>query len=175
MDRGASCLQIPSLFVVIRLGGRRAARQDRVVRALFVARQLNMQVQDSNGEISASVEETNRVRAELGLKPLAEGGGASSKEDEARKRGAELAQAEAKEDAEEALREKLESAKRQRLLHQKLQGSSLGEMLEGEEMDSAMGWIEKSRKQEELRKQNRKEGKPRKMKARSREEAQVPF
>jgi U4/U6.U5 tri-snRNP-associated protein 1 len=30
-----------------------------------------MQVSDTGGEISASVEETNRVRAALGLKPLA--------------------------------------------------------------------------------------------------------
>ena len=38
----------------------------------------SMITQDAGGEISASVEETNRVRAELGLAPLAE---TSSKKD----------------------------------------------------------------------------------------------
>eukprot|EP00965_Chrysotila_dentata_P052415 1738772-Pleurochrysis_carterae.AAC.3 len=32
----------------------------------------SMQVSDKGGEISASVEETNRIRASLGLQPLAE-------------------------------------------------------------------------------------------------------
>ena len=114
----------------------------------------------------------NRVRAELGMQPLAEGG-APSKEAEARARGEEMARNEAKEQAQDALREKVEDTKRKRLLHQKLSGKSLGEMLEGEEMDSAMGWIEKSRRQEEVRKEKRKEAKARKPKAPSAAQVQV--
>ncbi|KAL1520214.1 hypothetical protein AB1Y20_023684 [Prymnesium parvum] len=125
--------------------------------------QPTMAVSESNGEVSASVDETNRVREQLGLKPLS-ASAASSKEAEARAHGEELAKAEAKERDEETLRAKFEDAKRKRLLHQKLHGSSLGEMLEGEEMDSAMAWIEKSRRQEETRKERRKEGKVRKAK-----------
>ncbi|KAL3895545.1 MAG: hypothetical protein SGPRY_013486 [Prymnesium sp.] len=107
----------------------------------------------------------------LGMKPLHEGE-APSKEDEARARGEELARAAGKEKQEEALREKIEDAKRKRLLHQKMNGSSLGEMLEGEEMDSAVAWIEKSRRQENARTEKRKEGKPRKHKVSS-EQLQV--
>ena len=43
---------------------------------------VKMEVSDSNGEVSASVEETNRVREKLGLPPLKEesGGGGTSRE-----------------------------------------------------------------------------------------------
>ena len=131
-----------------------------------------MMVKESNGEVSASIEETNRVRAELGMKPLA-ADSVPSKEAEARARGEELAKAAAKEASEDALREKMEDAKRKRLLHQKLSGKSLGEMLEGEEMDSAMGWIEKSRRQEESRKEAKKAAKARKPKGPSAAQVQV--
>ena len=118
-----------------------------------------MQVSDSNGEISASVEETNRVRASLGLAPLAEGGGGAvrSKEDEARQNGQQRAADMAKEEKEDALRDKLEGARRQRLLHQKLSGKSLGEQLAGEEMDSAAAWVGKHQTQEVTREERRKE------------------
>ena len=48
----------------------------------------------------------------------------------------------------QALREKLDTARRQRLLNQKLSGKSLGEQLGGEELDSAAAWVAKSRRQE---------------------------
>ena len=117
-----------------------------------------MEVSDSGGEISASVEETNRIRAQLGLKPLADGGSAGpSKEAEAQARGQERQDQMAKEEAEEAMREKLDAARRKRLLHQKLSGASLGEQLAGEEMDSAAAWVAKTRNQEEQRAEKRKE------------------
>lgn len=112
------------------------------------------------------------MRQQLGLKPLAEGN-VLSKEAEAIARGREMAIEAAKESEENALREKLEDAKRKRLLHQKIKGGSLGEMLEGEEMDSAMAWIEKSRRQEQARKEQRKVPKPRKPKTTSAEQLQV--
>ena len=109
---------------------------------------VSMQVSDTGGEISASVEETNRVRAALGLKPLKDtadnGGGADqqrNREEEARVRGQERAAEMSRADAEDAMREKLDAARRQRLLHQKLTGTSLGEQLAGEEMDSAAAWV----------------------------------
>ena len=72
-----------------------------------------MKVSETNGEVSASIEETNRVRAQLGLAPLVEGT-APSKESEARERGAELAEAEAKEEAEEMARKRCETLRRDR-------------------------------------------------------------
>jgi hypothetical protein len=113
-----------------------------------------MHVTESNGEISASVEETNRVRASLGLAPLKEDAGHESA---ARGNVEERTKAMVKEGEEDALRDKLDSARRQRLLHQKLAGKSLGEQLAGEEMDSAAAWVQKSRGQEEDRKERRKE------------------
>ena len=53
----------------------------------------------------------------------------------------------------EALREKLDTARRQRLLNQKLSGKSLGEQLGGEELDSSAAWVAKSRRQETERKE----------------------
>ena len=120
-----------------------------------------MQTSDANGEISATVDETNRVRAELGLKPLAaDASGRDAQRDaEAARRGAELAAAQAKGDEQEAMRAKLDAARRQRLLTQKMAGRSLGEQLAGEEMDSAAAWVSKSRDQQEARAERRREGK----------------
>ena len=60
-------------------------------------------VDESSGpnDVSASVEETNRVRAQLGLPPLKEGGAGASKEQEAAARGKERAEAIKQEEAEE--------------------------------------------------------------------------
>ena len=52
---------------------------------------------------------------------------------------------------------KIEEARRQRLEQQRTTGRSLGEQLAGEEMDSAAAWVMKSRGQEELRKERKKE------------------
>uniref|UniRef100_A0A7S4C0S0 SART-1 family protein n=1 Tax=Chrysotila carterae TaxID=13221 RepID=A0A7S4C0S0_CHRCT len=112
----------------------------------------SMQVSDKGGEISASVEETNRIRASLGLQPLAE-----KKEDPAVAAHAARVAAQKEEDAQEAMRDRLERAKEARLRTQKLGGKSLGELLADEEMDSAAAWVLKSRTQEETRKVKRKQ------------------
>ena len=111
----------------------------------------SMAVKETGSEVSASIEETNRVRAELGLKPLAEGKG-SNKEAEAAERGRELAAQRKQEAEEEAMRAKLEDAKRKRQLHAKVSGKGIGEQLDGEEMDSAAAWVAKSRRGEEAAK-----------------------
>ena len=54
------------------------------------------------------------------------------------------------------LRDRLESARNKRLLNAKLGGKSIAEQLEGDEMDSAAAWINKSRRQEDERKEARK-------------------
>ena len=120
-----------------------------------------MEVKETAGEVSASIEETNRVRAALGMAPLKEGVSKSSKEDEAKANGRERAEAALSEAAEDALRDKIDKQRRQRLLHQKLSGKSLGEQLAGDEMDSAAAWVAKSRNQEVDRKERRKEARVR--------------
>lgn len=57
----------------------------------------------------------------------------------------------------DSMRDKLEAARRGRLLHQKLSGKSLGEQLADSEMDSATAWVRKSRAQEVDRRERKKE------------------
>ena len=100
---------------------------------------------DKGGEISCSVDETNRIRAELGLKPLNVGG--KSKEQE------EVDNFKQTRDAEEAERRqaevliKIEKARKKRLLHAKIAGKSIAESAkEEEDIDDTAAWIERSRK-----------------------------
>jgi len=101
--------------------------------------------ESSSGEISCSVDETNRVRALLGLKPLNLGPG---KEAEAvnnfkKKRQEEVAAAEA-----QALHDRLEKAKEKRLLHAvNTTASTLGDTKEPGDKDliSAADWVRRSR------------------------------
>lgn len=90
-----------------------------------------MSVKDSGGEVSASIEETNRVRAKLGLKPLSDGAKASDPDAVAVANAKELAEEKRRAAEEEAMRTKLDDARRQRLLNAKLGGKSIGEQLEG--------------------------------------------
>ncbi|CAM9742270.1 unnamed protein product, partial [Chrysoparadoxa australica] len=97
-------------------------------------------VSEKGGEISMSVEETNKIRAELGLKPLNLG---PSKDDKAvenmrLKKEAEDAQLAARE-----VEKRLDKARRKRLLNEKLQGETLGQPAEGG--GSAADWVKKSR------------------------------
>ena len=48
-------------------------------------------------------------------------------------------------ESEDAVRERLNAARQQRLLNQRLSGKSLGEQLAGEELDSSAAWVQKSR------------------------------
>ena len=101
--------------------------------------------ESSSGEISCSIDETNRVRALLGLKPLNLGPG---KEAEAvnnfkKKRQEEVAAAEA-----QALHDRLEKAKEKRLLHAvNTTASTLGDTKEPGDKDliSAADWVRRSR------------------------------
>lgn len=114
---------------------------------------LKATVTENNGEISCSVEETNRLRALLGLKPLKISGaddGKSrdqisvenfrrSKEDEERAR-----------DAAE-LKEKIERSRSKRLMQSKLGEATLGDA-DGDDMElvSAAEWVQRSRKKAEV-------------------------
>ncbi|GMF31455.1 unnamed protein product [Phytophthora fragariaefolia] len=122
---------------------------------------------DKSGDISLSVEETNKLRASLGLKPLALG---PSKQQQAvvsvQKSGAQL-------DAEREQRElqrRLQQSRTRRALTQKLAGPSLGEQLqadaEAQQLRGAREWVKQSRekKQQQQEKEEEKKQKKKKLK-----------
>eukprot|EP00752_Nemacystus_decipiens_P009481 g8477.t1 len=106
--------------------------------------------EENKGEISMSVEETNRVRAMLGLKPLNVGGGASGKptEEEIAVENMRLKREEEEQARElKELEARLQKARTKRQLNEKLKGETLGEVKPGEEeVVSASDWVNRSRK-----------------------------
>ncbi|KAE8995876.1 hypothetical protein PR003_g211 [Phytophthora rubi] len=122
---------------------------------------------DKSGEISLSVEETNRLRLSLGLKPLAVG--PSKKEQAVVSVQKSSAQLEAEREQQE-IKRKLQQSRTRRELTQKLAGKSLGEQLKldleaqkkGQKKGShdALEWVKQSRsKKEEKKKEKKKEEK----------------
>lgn len=114
-------------------------------------------VSESNGEISCSVEETNRIRALLGLKPLNVDGqsGSSSSVLSQEARSVEnfhkQKEEEQKAKEEKELRERLEDAKARRYIQTKFEGRGLGEVGGDEEetkLLSAAEWASRSRAKE---------------------------
>lgn len=108
---------------------------------------LKAQVTETGAEISCSIDETNRIRAMLGMKPLRIGDEeANEKEVAAREAHKEQITAKVKQLELAELEERLAKAKRQRLLHAKLKGGGLGSRLKGEKgMNSAADWVKRSR------------------------------
>lgn len=105
-------------------------------------------VTESNGEISCSVEETNRIRALLGMKPLNVQKPLTKEE-----KSAELSQQ--REEAAERSRRKaiadlerrVAKAKRKRMLNAKLEGQGIGDELRKSVGElSAAEWIERNRR-----------------------------
>lgn len=97
---------------------------------------------EKNGEISMSIEETNRVRAALGLKPLSLG---PKKKDE-NVVNLQKTSDQVDEERERAeLQKKLAQSKRKRELTQKLAGQSIGEQLKASASTSALDWVKQSR------------------------------
>mmetsp|Transcript_18123 Transcript_18123/g.25359 ORF Transcript_18123/g.25359 Transcript_18123/m.25359 type:complete len:741 (-) Transcript_18123:40-2262(-) len=103
-------------------------------------------VSSGGTEVALSIEETNKLRIALGLKPLnVEDKGAKDKEDQKKKEDLE------KEQKTLEIQSRIEKAKKDREKNYKIAGKSLGEELEEEE-DDAVSWVLKSRKLEEERK-----------------------
>ncbi|POM74917.1 U4/U6.U5 tri-snRNP-associated protein, partial [Phytophthora palmivora] len=107
---------------------------------------------DKNGEISLSIEETNKLRISLGLKPLSVG--PSKKEQAVVNVQKTSAQLDAEREQQE-LKKKLQQSKTRRELTQKLAGKSLGEQLQAEvegrktgkdKTQEALEWVKQSRK-----------------------------
>jgi U4/U6.U5 tri-snRNP-associated protein 1 len=99
-------------------------------------------VSESNGEISCSVEETNRIRALLGLKPLRID--KPNAEAQAVKNFNDQKEADTKAKEAAVISERLEKAKEKRLLREKLDGPTLGDDEEGA-LGSAADWVKRSR------------------------------
>lgn len=99
---------------------------------------------EENGEISCSIEETNRVRALLGLKPLKTDKPSSQQaEDNYRER----VEKDAKVREAEAIRDRVEKARNKRLMNASLEGRSIAEQAEEENGASlsAAEWVRRSR------------------------------
>eukprot|EP00602_Paraphysomonas_sp_CaronLab_P008497 CAMPEP_0185027142 /NCGR_PEP_ID=MMETSP1103-20130426/11931_1 /TAXON_ID=36769 /ORGANISM="Paraphysomonas bandaiensis, Strain Caron Lab Isolate" /LENGTH=816 /DNA_ID=CAMNT_0027561011 /DNA_START=222 /DNA_END=2672 /DNA_ORIENTATION=+ len=112
--------------------------------------EIKAAVTESNGEISCSVEETNRIRALLGLKPLTTDKPSKLQQavDNFKEQQKKLEQAE--------LKERIEKAKNKRLLKEKLDGKTLGEADE-EGLSSAAAWVMRSRRKELTEKEKAKQ------------------
>ncbi|KAL4162711.1 hypothetical protein PRNP1_003243 [Phytophthora ramorum] len=106
---------------------------------------------DKKGDISLSIEETNKLRVSLGLKPLSVGPSKKEQAVVSVQKSSEQLEAER---AQLQLKRKLQQSKTRRELTQKLAGKSLGEQLradldtqkKGEKNHEALEWVKQSRK-----------------------------
>jgi len=107
---------------------------------------------NSEGETSVSVEETNRLRKLLGLKPLK----SSSDESSAAKNPLPTRQDLEKKRKRDELQGRLDRAKTRRKLNTKLAGATLGDADEDGGEDSALNWVLKMRKKNKQEKMEKK-------------------
>jgi U4/U6.U5 tri-snRNP-associated protein 1 len=113
--------------------------------------------ESKNGEISLTIEETNKLRLSLGLKPLV--AGPSKKEQAVVNVQKSSAQLDAEREQQE-LKKRLQQSKTRRELTQKLAGKSLGEQLkEGLKDQDALDWVKQSRKKRRTEEHTNKEQK----------------
>ncbi|KAI8980187.1 SART-1 protein [Trametes punicea] len=108
-------------------------------------------------EESISLEETNRIRISLGLKPLTDDSApADDKEKQAEENYARQREKEAKEREAKAIQERIAKVRNKRELNAKLKGATLGDA--DDDVDDTLRWIKKSKKREkELAKKRQEE------------------
>ena len=92
----------------------------------------NNSISNDNNEISCTIEETNRIRAQLGLKPL-NTGKKETQETIAFKNYQEKKKKDEKQLNIMRIQRKIEKAKKKRLLNEKLKGESLGDINDDDE------------------------------------------
>ncbi|KAF0694273.1 Aste57867_14843 [Aphanomyces stellatus] len=100
---------------------------------------MSEKVTEKNGEISMSIEETNKLRLSMGLKPL--------RLDKPKDKEVDLTKSreEREDDArQKELKEALEKSKRKREFTEKLKGQSLGQIL-AQDASSTLDWVRQSR------------------------------
>ena len=107
-------------------------------------------VSESGQEISMSIAETNRVRALLGLRPLDVGPSARETDEQKAVENMRVKKEEDERLRKEAeVRRTVDRARNQRLLKQKLEGSTLSDVQAGEEaVLSAADWVKQSRQKQ---------------------------
>ena len=102
-------------------------------------------VSESNGEVSCSVAETNRIRIALGMRPLdeTEGGGAAGGRQQQKAAAAEARASAEKAAAAAETAARLQRARERRALHAKEKGKTLGQQLaaKGDTKLSAAEWV----------------------------------
>ncbi|KZT73696.1 SART-1 protein [Daedalea quercina L-15889] len=108
-------------------------------------------------EESISLEETNRIRISLGLKPLTDDSApADDKEKQAEDNYAKQREKEAKEREARKIQDNIAKVRNRRELNAKLKGATLGDT--GGDTDDALKWIKRSKKKEkELAKKRQEE------------------
>ncbi|KAI0749304.1 SART-1 family-domain-containing protein [Daedaleopsis nitida] len=98
-------------------------------------------------EESISLEETNKIRISLGLKPLTDDKApATDKEKQAEENYAKQREREAKEKETKAIHDRIAKVRNKRDLNAKLKGATLGDV-DGD-VDDTMKWIKRSKKKE---------------------------
>ncbi|KAL7749657.1 hypothetical protein RI367_004885 [Sorochytrium milnesiophthora] len=110
----------------------------------------------AEGEISLSIEETNKLRAKLGLRPLdlTSSGTKKSAEDNYAQHRDELA----RKSQAESIKQRIERSKNKRQLTAKLTGRTLGDKDESGMLDDSLAWIERQRQAALRLSQNYDEG-----------------
>ncbi|CDO73714.1 hypothetical protein BN946_scf185015.g42 [Trametes cinnabarina] len=108
-------------------------------------------------EQSISLEETNKIRISLGLKPLTEDASpADDKEKQAEENYAKQREREQKEREAKAVQERIAKVRNKRELNAKLKGTTLGDA--DDDVDDTLKWIKKAKKREkELAKKRQQE------------------
>ncbi|KAJ3046539.1 hypothetical protein HK097_000768, partial [Rhizophlyctis rosea] len=115
---------------------------------------------DAEQEISLTIEETNRLRISMGLKPLVVDGPATSSEQTAEDNYAKYKEdLEAKREG-QAVLERIERAKNKAATARKLTGATLGDASDDEDASGdALAWVEKQKQKDEEKKRKRQKAK----------------
>ncbi|EPQ54376.1 hypothetical protein GLOTRDRAFT_106644 [Gloeophyllum trabeum ATCC 11539] len=108
-------------------------------------------------EESISLEETNKIRISLGLKPLTDDKApADDKEKQAHDNYARAREQEAKEKEKKAIQDRIAKVRNRRELHASLSGATLGDA--DKDVDDTLKWIKRAKKREkELAKKRQEE------------------
>ncbi|PPQ85384.1 hypothetical protein CVT25_006415 [Psilocybe cyanescens] len=107
-------------------------------------------------EESISLEETNKIRVSLGLKPLTEDKDPEDKDTQAENNYAKLREKEAKERDAKKIQDKIAKVRNRRELNTGLKGATLGDA--AEDVDDTLQWIKRNkRKEKELAKKRQQE------------------
>ncbi|KAJ3035010.1 hypothetical protein HDV00_004382 [Rhizophlyctis rosea] len=127
---------------------------------------------EAEQEVSLSVEETNKIRISLGLKPLTEGN-STEKEKTAEDNYQQYKEEQQRKQEGQEVLERIEKAKNRAARDRKLKGATLGDASDDDASGDALAWVEKQKQKDEerrLKKQKLREQALAKKKAKELEE-----